>query len=54
MIRHKRLIRKRQHKAVTGGESVPYPLPENWKEVRKIGKKLKRWNTQTGKFDIDA
>jgi hypothetical protein len=35
-------------------KSVAFPLPEGWKEVRKIGKKMKRWNTQTGKFDIDA
>ena len=51
MIRHKRLIRARQHKTLNAAK---YPLAEGAPEVRNIFGKMKRWNDQTGKYDIDA
>jgi hypothetical protein len=54
MIRHKRLIRKRQHQALAGTKSAPFPRPEDKPEVRNVFGKQKRWNNQTGKYDLDA
>lgn len=51
MIRHKRLIRSRQHKAAGG---APFPLPKGKAELRNCFGKMKRYNDQTGKYDIDA
>lgn len=51
MIRHKRLIRKHQHQTM---QAAKFPLAEGAPEVRNIFGNMKRWNDQTGKYDIDA
>jgi hypothetical protein len=55
MNARKRLIRATQaNKPAIAAGNVPFPLPEGKPELFNYKGEMRRWNVETGKYDLKA